>query len=57
MKKNYLAVGGNAWRWFTPCDFSDEEAKCEQLAIRFKKKEQADSFQEVVSKCIREIAV
>ena len=53
---NPMSEGGNAWRWFTPCDFSDEEPKPEQLAIRFKKKEQADSFREVVSKCIQESA-
>ena len=56
MEFNPMSEGGNAWRWFTPCDFSDEEPKPEQLAIRFKKKEQADSFREVVSKCIQESA-
>ena len=50
MQLNPMVGGGNAWRWFTPCDFSEEESKPEQLAIRFKHKEQADSFQEVFFK-------
>lgn len=54
MELHLMSGGGNAWRWSTPCDFSDEEPKAEQLAIRFKKKEQADSFQEVISKCTQE---
>ena len=54
MQLNPMLGGGNAWRWFTPCDFSEDEPKAEQLAIRFKKKEQADSFQEVIARCIQE---
>ena len=54
MQLNPMLGGGNAWRWFTPCDFSEDERKAEQLAIRFKKKEQADSFQEVISRCVQE---
>ena len=54
MQLNPILGGGNAWRWFTPGDFSEDEPKAEQLAIRFKKKEQADSFQEVISRCIQE---
>ena len=54
MQLNPMLAAGNAWRWFTPCDFSEEEPKAEQFAIRFKKKEQADSFQEVISRCIEE---
>ena len=54
MQLNPMLGSENAWRWFTPCDFSEEESKAEQLAIRFKKKEQADSFQEVISRCVQE---
>ena len=54
MQLNPMVGGGNACRWFTPCDFSEEESKPEQLAIRFKRKEQADSFQEVFLRCIQE---
>ena len=54
MQLNPMLGGGNAWRWFTPCDFSEDEPKAEQLAIRFKKQEQADNFHEVISRCIQE---
>ena len=51
-----MGGAGNAWMWFTPCDFSDEEPKAEQLAVRFKKVEQAESFHLLISKCIQEIS-
>ena len=49
-----MAGGGNSWRWFTHCNFSEEESKPKQLAIRFKHMEQAHSFQEVFLRCIQE---
>ncbi|XP_065888730.1 E3 SUMO-protein ligase RanBP2-like isoform X2 [Dysidea avara] len=49
-----MGGAGNAWMWFTPCDFSDEEPKAEQLAVQFKKVEQAENFHLLISKCIQE---
>ena len=51
-----MGKAGNAWRWFTPRDFSDEEPKAEQLAVRFKKVEQAQNFHLLISKCVQEIS-
>ena len=40
-----------SWRWFTSSDFTDEEPKPEQLALRFRHPETAQEFKEVFDKC------
>lgn len=39
-----------AWVWSTPCDYADEEAKAELLAVRFANAENAQKFKEAFQK-------
>ena len=45
-----------SWVWFTPCDFTDEEPKQEQLAIKFKHVEKAQEFKIIFDECARQDA-
>ena len=40
-----------SWVWYTPCDFSDEVAKPEKLAVRFKHSDKATQFKTVFDMC------
>ena len=40
-----------SWVWYTPCDFCDEVAKPEKLAVRFKYPDKAAQFKEVFDMC------
>ncbi|XP_074641040.1 ran-specific GTPase-activating protein-like [Tubulanus polymorphus] len=50
MKMVPSAGSDRAWVWSTLADFADEEAKIENLAIRFKNAETAQKFKEVFIK-------
>ena len=40
-----------SWSWFTPSDFSDEQAKPEKLCVKFKLLESAQQFKTIFEKC------
>ena len=40
-----------SWVWYTPCDFCEEVAKPEKLAVRFKYPDKAAQFKEVFDMC------
>ena len=50
MKLNPLETSDRAWCWLAQ-DYADDEMKNENLAVRFKTVEQAESFQEVFVGC------
>lgn len=50
MKLQPSAGSDRAWVWTVQADFADEEAKVEQLAIRFKNAENANMFREEFDK-------
>ncbi|CAN7996944.1 unnamed protein product [Ixodes hexagonus] len=55
MKLGPLATGDRAWSWFAK-DYSEGELNSEQLAVRFKTREQAEHFRQVFDRCRDEAA-
>ncbi|XP_031567711.1 E3 SUMO-protein ligase RanBP2-like [Actinia tenebrosa] len=51
MTLNPNGTSTKSWVWNTLADFSDEEVKAEQLAVRFKHEETAREFKEKFDKC------
>ncbi|CAI8015325.1 Ran-specific GTPase-activating protein [Geodia barretti] len=51
MKLTPSSGSDRAWVWTVQADFADEEAKVEQLAIRFKNRENALQFKEQFERC------
>ena len=41
-----------SWMWYTPCDFADEIAKPEKLAVKFKHVETAQEFKKIFDNCV-----
>ena len=54
MKLTPMPNSDRAW-CYTASDFSDEEIKVEQLAVKFKNAEKAESFKEVFERCLNEL--
>ena len=55
MKLEENSASKNSWIWFTNADFSDEVAKPEKLAVRFKTEEISIRFKNAFDQAIKEL--
>ena len=53
MSLNPQSGSNTSWNWYTSCDFADEQAKPEKLAIRFKTSDTAQQFKTVFDECVQ----
>lgn len=57
MSLNPQSGSDTSWNWYTSCDFADEQAKPEKLAIRFKTSDTAQQFKVTFDECVQKVSV